>query len=253
MRSISVTILKSKSTRFPSFNPNLKNKIVSQNSVKQPSKTTERKITTDRSVHFGLEWNVNSSLKSTSYVLSGSDSIDKFARLLIPGVFVTKTWQKHGLTFSFSPYQSYFGDTKMISQQIDSTLSTDSLKGYNNVRLIKAVGMNFSLQYQYHVSRLLALNVGASYSMFSGALFREEIQTAMGTTIPGALVTLKNSTEIRTKINPRLFALKAGISFTPGRFQVGLNVILPLSSVSKSSELPVKALNGQFYLRFLVW
>jgi hypothetical protein len=97
------------------------------------------------------------------------------------------------------------------------------------------------------------LNAGASYHAISSALIRLETENYRGDILPGALVTLKKSGEIRSNINPHLFTIKAGILFSHGPFQGGFNVILPLSGISKSPQFPVKALNGQMFLRYAIW
>ncbi|KAA0991367.1 hypothetical protein [Dyadobacter aurulentus] len=241
--------LKPLNVHFQTFTIDLGRRVIVQNLPKQPENQRSKSI---RTFHLGLEWSLNSSLKSTNYIATGADSIPRIARLLIPGVFATKTWRKSSITVSYLPYQSYFGDNKLMRQEVDST-STDSVKTYSNALFIKAVGMTFSAQYQYHVTRLIALNAGASYNIFTSALVRPQAQNWQGQLLDGQLATLKKSKEMSPYINPRLFTLKAGVAFTPGRFQAGLNVILPLSNVSKSSQFPVKALNGQVYLRYLVW
>ncbi|CAG5070658.1 hypothetical protein DYBT9623_03203 [Dyadobacter sp. CECT 9623] len=248
-KQFNVRSLKPLNVHFRGIETDLGRRVVIQNLAKQPeSKTSE----TNRSFHLGLEWALNSSLKSTAYIATGADSIPRVARLLIPGIFATKNWSKSSITVSFLPYQSYFGGNKLVRQIADS-LNSDSIKTYTNALFIKAVGMNFSAQYQYHVTQFFALNAGASYTIFTSALFRPQTQNWQGKLLDGQLTTLKKSTEISPYINPYLFTLKAGIALTPGRFQAGLNVILPLSNISKSSQFPVKTLNGQVYLRYLVW
>ncbi|MCE7065009.1 hypothetical protein [Dyadobacter sp. CY326] len=201
-------------------------------------------------IQFGPEWGMTSPLAKTNYLFAGRDSVNKPALLLIPGIFVSKSWQQHVVSFTFSPYQSYFGNGKIVVHALDSITANDSLKTHNNKRLMKASGMNFSLYYHFQASKIFALGAGASYSIFSNALVRNEIQNYEGRILPGALSTLTKKSGLAENINPRLFALKAGIVFTPGRFQVGLNVVAPVTSVSRDVEFPLKSLNGQLFLRF---
>ncbi|TLU98953.1 hypothetical protein [Dyadobacter luticola] len=247
-KQINIQILKSRNAQFANFDPHLTKKVIAKNPLKQPEK---EKITSDRSFHVGLDWSLNSSLNTTKYLLTGADSINHIGRHVIPGIFVTKNWKKSSATFTFSPYQSYFGDNKTVSRLPDSS-NTDSSKSYHNKRFLKSTGLNFSLQYQYHLTRLLALNAGVSYSLFTAALFRPQFENWQGKFLDEKLSTLK-SKEMSQYITPHLFAVKAGLAFTPGRFQLGFNVILPLNNVSKSQDFPLRTLNGQVYLRFLVW
>ncbi|MPR37300.1 hypothetical protein [Salmonirosea aquatica] len=140
-----------------------------------------------------------------------------------------------------------------MAHTLDSTLSGDSLKTYNNLRLMKASGLNFSLYCHYQVTGFFALGAGASYSFFSHALVRKEIENREGRILPGALVTLTESAGLAETVNPRFFAVKAGILFNPGRFQAGLNVIVPITRVSRINRESLKPLNGQLFLRFNCW
>ena len=214
------------------------------------SPLTHRQI---RSMHFGPEWGMNSPLTHTDYLFTGKDSVNRPALLLIPGIFVSKSWPQHAVSLTFSPYQSYFGNGEIVAHAIDSTLSGDSLKTYNNLRLMKASGLNFSLYYHYRVTKVFALGAGASYSFFSNALVRKEIENHEGRTLPGALVNLTKPAGLAGTVNHRFFALKAGILLNPGRLQVGLNVIVPVTRVSRINQEPLKPLNGQLFLRFNCW
>jgi hypothetical protein len=218
-----------------------------------PAQAAEHKKTSNLPIHFGLEWTLNTPLQRTDYLFTGTDSVRRPARLLIPGIFISKNWAKHTVSFSFSPYQPYFGNNKRVQQLSDTIAGSDSAKIFYNANLIKASGMNFTFQYQYQVFGPLLLNAGLSYSTFSSALIRKETENRFGQILQGPLVTVKKSGELRSYINPGFFALKAGLAVRPalwqGRIQAGFNVILPLSNISSSAENPVRALNGQVYLR----
>lgn len=240
---------------YKPFYPNL-NKKVKAPKTTAPAQTIKNTSTRGLPVHFGLEWNLNSSLESTDYLLTGTDSVRRPARLLIPGILISKKWASHTLTFSFLPYQPYFSNNKRVQQLPDTTGGNDSLKIYTNANLIKASGMNFTLQYQYQVFGPLLLNAGLSYSTFYSVLIRKETENRFGNILQGPLVTVKKPGDLRSYINPGFFALKAGLAVRPavwqGRIQAGMNVIVPISNVSKSAENPVRALNGQIYLRIMV-
>jgi hypothetical protein len=218
-----------------------------------PAQAAEHKKNSNPPIHFGLEWNLNTPLQHTDYLFTGTDSVRRPARLLIPGIFISKNWAKHTVSFSFSPYQPYFGNNKRVQQLSDTIAGSDSAKIFYNANLIKASGMNFTFQYQYQVFGPLLLNAGVSYSTFSRALIRKETENRFGNILQGPLVTVKKSGDMRSYINPGFFALKAGLAVRPaiwqGRFQAGMNVVVPISNVSNSAQNPVRALNGQVYLR----
>ncbi|GGB78828.1 hypothetical protein GCM10011325_02970 [Dyadobacter sediminis] len=193
-------------------------------------------------------------MKNTDYLFAGKDSVSKPALLLIPGIFIAKSWQQHKVSFTFSPYQSYFGNGRMVVHAADSTLVDDSLKiynkFYNNKRLIKVSGLNFSLYYHYQATKVLALSAGASYSFFTNALVRKEYESDAGILVPGAIAGLNKPAGLSKNINPQLVALKTGVLLTPGHFQVGLNIIVPVSNISRDNRKPLKPLNGQLFIRF---
>ena len=205
-------------------------------------------------IQFGPEWGLNSSLAQTDYLFAGKDSVSRPALLLIPGIFVSKSWQQHAVSFTFSPYQSYFGNGKIAVHAADSILVNDSLKiyskFYNIKRLIKTSGLNFSMYYHFQATKIFAVGGGISYSFFTHALVRNEIENYAGMILPGTLTSLSKSNGLTEAVNPHLFALKGGILLTPGRFQVGLHVVVPVANVSRDDQNPLKPLNGQLFIRF---
>ncbi|WAC10141.1 hypothetical protein [Dyadobacter pollutisoli] len=241
--------------QYKAFNADLSKKINAPK-TSAPARAAENKKTRNLPVHFGLEWNLNSPLQRTAYLFTGIDSVSRPARLLIPGIVISKKWTNHTLSFIFSPYQPYFGNNKRVQQLSDTIAGNDSAKIYKNTNLIKASGMNFTLQYQYQVIGPLLLNAGLSYSTFSSALIRKETENRFGNILQGPLETVKKSGDLRSYLNPGFFALKAGLAVRPavwqGRIQAGFNVTLPISNISRSAENPVRALNGQVYLRIMV-
>lgn len=210
-------------------------------------------------IHFGPEWSASGIDPNSPYLFAGADSVSRPARAAIPGLFLTKTWNRHGVTFTFLPVQSYFGDNKRIKRQTETIRQADSsfTDIHYNVNFIKATGMNFSLQYQYVAAKWFSLNAGISYARFSNALIRKETEDSTGRLTQGPLVTVKKSGAMEGYVHPRQWALKAGVIVHPriafnSRIPVGLNVILPVSNLSKDTAFDVKMINWQIYLRFLI-
>lgn len=211
-------------------------------------------------IHFGPEWSTTMGSGDKDYLAGGGlDSVNRPLRLLIPGLFVTKTWGRHGLTFTFTANKTYFGNNKIIRQTTDSIPTGDSTIGVNryNTRLVKATSLAFALHYQYVATRWLSLNAGAGYDVFTGALFRAEMENWQGRFFQGGLTKLKRSGEMSSYIEPQLFTLRAGAIVHPDvngsrRIQVGCNLMLPLSNVSQDPKHTLKAGNGHVFLRFLI-
>nr|WP_295934294.1 hypothetical protein [uncultured Dyadobacter sp.] len=220
---------------------------------------SQRRRFLSQSIHFGPEWSATGIDPYSPYLFAGADSVNRVARVAIPGFFLNKTWNAHGITFTFLPVQSYFGNNKRIRRQTESIPLGDSLftEIHYDVNFIKATGMNFSLQYQYKAAGWLSLHTGISYALFSNALIRKETEDGNGRVTQGPLVTVKKSDAMRGYIRPQQWAFKAGVMVHPriafnGRIPVGLNVVLPVSNLSKDAAFDVKAMNWQIYLRFLI-
>lgn len=209
-------------------------------------------------VHFGPEWNINRSIVSTNYMLTGADSIKHPLRLAVPSVFVSKSWNKHTATFIFNPMHSYFGDKQVVAQRVDTLRITDSTFNpvYRNTNFIKALGINFSLQYQYQATYGLALVGGMSYARYTAALLRKEIEF-LGNVSPEAHLTVKGRDALQSYIRPQQWNIRAGILFRSrtvfkGRLQAGITFIIPVSNLSANDLESVKSTNVQGSIRFLL-
>lgn len=223
----------------------------------QPKPKEQKSIFTN--LHFGPEWNITRSVVSTNYMLTGADSAKHPLRLAIPGVFVSKSWDRHTATFIFNPLHSYFGDKERVGQRVDSIATADSTyrEIYRNTNFIKAFGLNFSLQYQFQVTRGLSLVGGLSYARYSSALFRKETDYANGTILDGSYLTARGQDALRSYINPEQWSLRVGILFYSrtvfnNRLQTGLTTIIPLSNLSLGGFKSVKSPNFQMSIRFLI-
>lgn len=117
--------------------------------------------------------------------------------------------------------------------------------------------MSFALQYQFEAASWLSATAGISYTTFSGALLRNETITATGYAMQGGLVTVKGREAMRSLLNPQQWALRTGVLCHPhlglnGRLQIGLNIIVPVSTLAPHVEKRRNWVNGQLYLRFLI-
>lgn len=200
-------------------------------------------------LHFGLEWNAASSLRDTRYLLTGTDSVSRPYLLAVPGLWLNKGVGKNqSVTLSVLAYQPYFGGFKQIRR--DSIPGNDSTLSYRQTKLVKAAGVNVSVQYNYHFSPLGVLSAGFGYSALRSALFREDFQNHASEVYSGPLVSVRKK-EIGEFIHTGLFTFKTGLTFTPGRFQLGVNVVIPLTDLSLT-QTSLRTLNGQVLLRYRI-
>ncbi|MCF0038671.1 hypothetical protein [Dyadobacter fanqingshengii] len=202
----------------------------------------------------GLVWNVNAPFKRTDFLFNSIDSVRKPASLLIPGIWVTKSFrEKHSLTLTMQARQPYFGNNKRLAQATDSIPGVDSAHWYRNTDLIKTVGFNVALQYHYQVVKGLSVGAGIGYSRTSGALMRVQMYNRNDKPLEGEYVSLKGPKELNPLLNTDIFYFKAGLAYKIGRFQTGINILAPISNISGSPQYSIREINGQFFLRFRVW
>ncbi|WP_254413273.1 hypothetical protein [Dyadobacter diqingensis] len=246
--AFSVQNLTPKSVHFNNLSKNLA-KIVKYNSVTAQQKTSssKEKKALFETLHVGLEWNAASALNSTKYIFTATDSTNKPYMLLIPGIWLSKDLtENQSLTLSFYANQTYFGGLKRIQR-----IGADSATFHENINLIKAAGINLSLQYNYHVISKLGVSAGVSYSPLRSALAQSDVENYLGEILPGPKLLLKKD-NIAQYMKTNLFMVKTGLTFTPGRYQLGINLLIPFSNLSVTPTSSMKTVNGQFFFRFRI-
>jgi len=251
--------LEPRAVRFESTKNDLSKLVKKPNVSSKPQPPVKDRSSMWEGVHFGPEWNINRSIVSTDYIFAGADSIKHPARLAIPGLFVSKNWNRHTATFIFNPLHSYFGDKGRVAQRVDTVRVTDSIfhKVDHNTNLIKAFGLNFSLQYQYRIASSFSLVGGFSYARYSAALLRTETDYQAGAIVPGGHLAAKGQEVLKSYIRPQQWNIRAGILFhSPSvlnnRLQFAWMTIFPVSNLSLNGFKSIKPPNVQVSLRFLV-
>lgn len=249
-----LSLLKSLRFKPHSYDPRFSAKI---RTVTQSDSKIARSIakeSNEDSFEVGLEWSLISPLKKTDLLFTSIDSTRKPALLLIPGVYVSKSFRKnHSLTLSASAYQPYFGNNGKLAQDPDSVSVPDSSLVLLRTTLLKTAGVNLALQYQYEFVNHLKIGAGVAYSRIFGALVQEQLFNDRGEPLHPVLVTLRGSEQIGRYLNKDIFYFKAGLLYEIGRFQTGINILAPLNNFSASPKYPVRQVNGQLFLRFRVW
>ncbi|PSL26548.1 hypothetical protein [Dyadobacter jiangsuensis] len=225
--------------------------------VAQPTPKKQNSLLTN--LHFGPEWNINRAFASPDYMLTGTDGHKHPLRLAIPGVFVSKSWKRHTATFIFNPLHSYFGEKERVAQRLDTIPSADSTLQQisRNTNFIKAFGLDFSLQYQYQLTRGLSLVGGLSYARYSSALLRKETEYPNGMVVDEGYLTARSREALKSYVRPEQWNIRVGILFYSrtvfnSRLQVGINTIIPLSNLSHNGFKSVKSPNSQMSIRFLI-
>lgn len=245
--AFSIQNLTPKSAQFNNLSENLA-KIVKYNVVlpQQKASSSKEKKALFKTLHAGLEWNVTAALNNTQYIFTATDSTNKPYMLLIPGIWLTKDLtENQSLTLSFYANQAYFGGSKRI-RRIDA----DSVF-HNNINLIKATGINLSVQYNYQIISKLGVSAGISYSPLRSALAQNDVENYKGTITSGSKLVLKKD-NMNQYMKTNLFMVKTGLTFTPGRYQFGINLLIPLSNLSVTPTSSLKTMNGQLFFRFRI-
>lgn len=244
---------------FKSMNSDLSKLIQKPALPNAPQPTVKSRSPIWKDMHFGPEWNITRSIVAPNYMFTGADSTKHPWRLAIPGVFVSKSWNRHTATFIFNPLHSYFGDKERVAQRVDTIPAADSTlrQVKRNTNFIKTFGLNFSLQYQYHVVRGLSLVGGLSYARYSSALLRKETDYTNGIIVDDAYLTARGQDALKSYMNPQQWNIRAGILFYSrgilnNRLQVAWMTIIPVSNLSLTGYKKVNSPNIQLSLRFLV-
>lgn len=245
--------------RFERRNNDLDKLVKKPNLVNEPQPRVKARSSLWEGIQFGPEWNINRSIVSTDYMFTSADSVKRPVRLAIPGVFVSKTWNRHTATFIFNPLHSYFGDKERVAQRLDTIRISDSTHFVNryNTYFIKSFGMNFSLQYQYRVASLFSLTGGVSYAKYSSALLFREAEYPTGIIVMEKHLAAKGQNALKSYIRPHQWNIRAGILFhSPdvfnNRLQVALTTIFPVSKLSLNGFKSVKTPNVQMSIRLLI-
>lgn len=244
---------------FEITNNDLSKLVKKPNAANQPQPPVKRRSSIWQGVHFGPEWNINRSIVSTDYMFTNADSIKRPARLVIPGLFISKSWNRHAATFIFNPLHSYFGDKERVAQRLDTIRISDSTYYVNryNTNFVKSFGMNFSLQYQYRVFSLFSLVGGVSYAKYSSALLFREVEYSAGFVVNEKHLAAKGQETLKSYIRPQQWNIRAGILFhSPdvfnNRLQFAWMTTFPVSKLSLNGFRSVKTPNMQLSLRFLI-
>ena len=246
--AFSVQNLTPKFIHFNNLSKNLAKTVKYNPSIaQQKTGSSKEKKPLFETLHVGFEWNVSSALNNSKYIFTATDSTKKPYMLLIPGIWLSKDLtENQSLTLSFYANQAYFGGLKRIQRT-----GADSAIFHNNINLIKATGINLSLQYNYQVVSKQAVSAGVSYSPLRSALAQNDVENFQGKVIPGPKLLLKKD-NMDQYMKTNLFMIKTGLTFTPGRYQFGINLLIPLSNLSITPTSSLKTMNGQLFFRFRI-
>ncbi|WP_342082895.1 hypothetical protein [Dyadobacter sp. OTU695] len=259
MANMSLNSLEPLSGYFKSRNNDLGRLVKKPKVINAPQPPAKARSSIWQDIHFGPEWNINRSIVSTDYIFTNADSIKRPARLAIPGIFVSRSWNKHTATFIFNPLHSYFGDKERVAQRLDTLRMSDSTYFVNryNTNFIKSFGMNFSLQYQYRVFSEFSLVGGVSYAKYSSAFLLREVEYSTGFVTTEKHLAAKSQDALKSYIRPHQWNIRAGIlvhspSVFNNRLQLAWMTTFPVSNLSLKGFKSVKTPNMQVSLRFLV-
>jgi hypothetical protein len=205
-------------------------------------------------IHFGPEWSLGSAFNSSKHALARMNGVLNPYLSLIPGIWINYRLNKRqSFTVSFVPFQSYSGGLKDLTRLREVTPDSipwrDSIITYRNIKLVRAAGLNVGLQYHYHLSSLVSIGAGLSFSPFRSALLNGIVSDATGNVLSDTL-TAANRGSIRQYLRTNLFAVKTSLTFSPGKYEFGVNLLLPITNLSVTPATSVRPLNGQVFFRW---
>jgi hypothetical protein len=209
-----------------------------------------------KNIHVGPEWNIGSAFNNRQHALAKmSGSLNPYLTL-VPGIWLNYTLSKRqSVSVNVIPFHSYLGGLKNLAQirefTSDSIPWRDSIVSYRTIKLVKANGVNIAFQYNYHFSSKISVAVGLSFNSFSSALIKESIADISNIAISDTL-TIRNRNNINQYLRKDLFALKTGLTISPGKYEFGINLLLPMQDMSSTSTNSLKPLNGQLFFRWKI-
>ena len=231
--------------------------------VNMPFKNSSAKAQKNKSekkfidFNFGLQWNIPLPIQGTSDYFTGTDDKSKPYNLLIPEIWISKTFGRnnnHKIQLQANLNQQYFAGKKQIAtssgplSQIDSTTIVT-----RNTKLLKISGVGFTLQYNYNFSRRWSAGIGLNYHLNEKALLDNQIirQFDNKLLLDSTYSVNKSSADWRY-INKSSLAGKLEISYSIKNIQLGGALFIPINNISAMPNNNVRPLNGQLFLRWKI-
>jgi len=231
--------------------------------VNAPSKNSSAKAQKDKSgkkfinFNFGLQWNIPLPIQGTSDYFTGTDDKSKPYNLLIPEIWISKTFGKnnnHTIRLQANLNQQYFTGKKEVASSTGPLSPLDSTTIVTrNTKLLKISGVGITLQYNYNFNAKWSAGVGLNYSLNGKALFNKQtILQSNGQLLSDSTYGVTKSSADWQYINKGLLAGKLEASYSFKKFQVGAAVFIPLNNISSSSNNNIRPLNGQLFFRWRI-
>ena len=203
--------------------------------------------------HFGLSWNLPLPISGTDYYFSGYNGKSQPYMVLIPGAWVSKRYDKHEIMLQFSPFGQYFTGDKLVSSTVvHDSLSSDSIGLNQTSSVLKTFGISAALQYNYSITPSLIVGFGINYSTQRKALMQEiTLNQSSGEVVSESLYGIQKSSGWEY-LNSGFFSGKLEVAWRRKVFDLGVNFQLPLTNLSSSSDVIIKPLNGQLFIRLKI-
>ena len=212
-----------------------------------------------KNTHFGVQWNATIPTSGYRDYFRGTSGRNQYYTPFIPGLWVSKEFNSgNELLLKLSAYQQYFGTNKEVNSSF--VYLTDSVNISRSTALVKVVGINAAIQYNFIISDQWSLGVGAQSFLQQKALLRtrsehhiiDSLSIPRVLSIADSLSGITHSSDQWKYLSHYHVAGNAEVIYKWNRFQLGLGVIVPFKSITNTSYGRLRPVSGQVSFRWRI-
>ena len=199
--------------------------------------------------HYGLQWNINFSLKNNSHYFDGYDNNKQYYMWALPAAWAKMDInKKHGIMFRFNPFSQQFAGKQVlnIEKPFIASIEPDSVTS-----LIKSRGYNFGLNYEYNINSKITFVAGLSYTIQHNALYLQQaVEGYSGNILSEGIYAAGKKDASFKYLNPSYLSWNGSVKYNFRKLSIGAGVTRPISDLSSNPDYTVRPLNGEFYLQY---
>jgi len=199
--------------------------------------------------HYGIQWNINFSLKNNSNYFDAYNGGKQYYMWALPAVWAKMNiTKKHGITFWFNPFSQQFAGKQVVhvEKPFVASIEPDSVTS-----LIKSQGYHFGLNYEYNINTKITFAAGLGYSIQHNALYLEQaVASYLGNVLSESIQAVKKKDASFKYLNPTYLSWSSSLKYNFRKLSIGVGVTRPITNLSSNPDYNVRPLNGEFYLQY---
>jgi hypothetical protein len=214
-----------------------------------------------------LLWNVAVPFAAYNSYFKGADSTSDFYKILLPGLWVGKTFNNgNELILKARAYNPYFGGKRPFSSvdslrryflpARDTLPARDSVVNYHHsMHLVKSSGFNVGMQYNQRISSRWALGAGANLQFQKSAVVSYSNIVSDSTK---TISSIGNFDSVRPKSDSpkyvRTYFITSNVEvlYCWKKLQLGAGLVVPVTSMIASPYRNLRPVSGQVTVRWWV-